>query len=361
MMIYLSLFVFTVFYAISAYIDSGSKINAEKTLGILACLVLTFLAGNRDPASWADTEVYLYSFSEVPSAPSFSFSEKPIGYTEKGFSFLGSLLKVFTSDGTVYLFFIAALSIFILFADIRKYSIFPLVGLCCYIARFYMNRNMIQIRAGLSYAILLYAIQYITVKDWKRYFLVVALATTLHHSALVAVPLYFFCNMVKPKRWHVIVVLVLSFVIGAAGQGIVHRFVEDNSSDMSIDAYTQKGGYATYYQGAGLSNPMIYFEVVLLLVYTFAEKKLKEVDENYYAIRMAYLYSTAFLICFCSYKVLASRTASIYATLEYCVIPSLIYIVPRKNRPLAFAIAGVLLLLVFKMYLNQQFQLMGNS
>lgn len=358
-MVYLSLFVFTVFFAVSAYIDSGSNIKAEKTLGILACLVLTFIAGNRDPASWADTEVYLYSFSEVPSAPSFSFSDEPIGYTEKGFSFLGSLLKVFTSDGTVYLFFIAALSIFILFADIRKYSVFPLVGLCCYIARFYMNRNMIQIRAGLSYAILLYAIQYITAKDWKRYFLVVAIASMMHHSALVAVPLYFFCNLVKPKRWHVIAVLVLSFVIGATGQGVVHRFVEDNSSDMSIDAYTQKGGYATYYQGAGLSNPMIYFEVVLLLIYTFAEKKLKAIDENYYAIRMAYLYSTAFLICFCSYKVLASRTASIYATLEFCIIPSLIFATPHKKRPIVFAITGIVLVFIFSMYLNQQLMTMG--
>ena len=349
----IAIIAFLVFYIISVSVDSHFNFKLQKRIGIVACLVLTFIAGRRDVTFWPDTGVYVLAFYKVPNIFSFSLNDTPYGYEEKGFALLGSLLKVFTNNGTAYLFFIAALSVFILYEDLRKYSIYPLIGLCCYIARFFMNRNMIQIRAGLSYAILLFAIQYITKKDWKRYFLIVAIAYTIHQSALIAIPLYFFCNWIKPRKWHVFVVIIIAFVVGIAGQEFVHNIVEDNATDLNVEVYTERGGYKSYYEGQGLKNPMIYFETILLLIYTLAENKLRLVDKNYYVIRMAYLYSTAFLISFCTYKVLASRTSSIFATLEFCVIPSLIYAVPKRNRIVAFEVTGVALLLIFRMYLMQ--------
>lgn len=61
--------------------------------------------------------------------------------------------------------FIGALSMFFLYKDLKKYSIYPLIGLCAYISRFFINRNLSQIRAGLAYLIVIWGIKYIHEKN----------------------------------------------------------------------------------------------------------------------------------------------------------------------------------------------------
>ena len=113
----------------------------------------------------------------------------------------------------------------------------------------------------------------------------------------------------------------------------VHTLVEDNASDLSIGVrYTDAGGEKAQLEGLGMRNPMIYFQCFILLFYTFLEKRLAPLNKYYYIIRNAYLYSTMILICFCTYKVLSARTSSMFATLEFAIIPSLIYMFNKKNR-----------------------------
>ena len=197
------------------------------------------------------------------------------------------------------------------------------------------------------------SIKYIFEKDWKRYFLIVFIAWTLHRSCIVAIPLYFVCNWIHVKKWHVYVALAISFMVGIFGQGFVHSIVEDNASDLSIgDRYVDAGGEKLQLEGLGMRNPMIYFQCFILLTYTLLEKRLAPLNKYYYILRNAYLYSTMILICFCTYKVLSARTSSMYATLEFAIIPSLIYLFNKKNRMLAFVITGIALTYIFYLYMG---------
>ena len=278
---------------------------------------------------------------------------EPYGYREKGFYFLQVVIKTLIDNVTVFFLFISALSFYFLYKDIKQFSIFPLIGLCAYIARFIIGRNFVQMRAGLAYAILMLSIKYIFEKDWKRYFLIVFIAWLFHRSCIVAIPLYFVCNWIHVKKWHVYVALAFSFLIGIFGQGYVHLIVEDNAGDLNIgDRYVDAGGEKAQLSGLGIRNPMIYFQCFILLMYTFLEKRLAPLNKYYYILRNAYLYSTMILICFCTYKVLSARTSSMYATLEFAIIPSLIFMFNKKNRLLAFAITGVILTVIFNMYLR---------
>ncbi len=208
-----------------------------------------------------------------------------------------------------------------------------------------------QIRAGLAYAILMLSIKYILEKDWKRYFLIVFIAWLFHRSCIIAIPLYFVCNWIKVKKWHVYVALAVSFLIGVFGQGFIHSIVEDNATDLNIGTrYTDAGGEKLQLEGLGMRNPMIYFQCFILLSYTLLEERLAPLNKYYYILRNAYLYSTMILICFCTYKVLSARTASMFATLEFSIIPSLIYMFNRKNRQIAFFATGLALTAIFYMY-----------
>ena len=320
---------------------------------ILACIVLAIGTGFRD-LSWSDTGVYVLSFqSFTPNLYDFSFSDKPFGYSEKGFYLLQVIVRTLTDNYTIFFLIVSLLTFYFLYKDFRFYSIFPLISLCTYIARFIIGRNFIQIRAGLAYAILMLSIKYIFEKDWKRFFLIVFVAWLFHRSCIVAIPLYFVCNWFNVKKWHIYVALVFSFLVGIFGQEFVHSLVEDNASDLNIGIrYTDAGGEAKQIEGLGMRNPMIYFQCFILLAYTLLEERLAPLNKYYYIIRNAYLYSTMILICFCTYKVLSARTSSMYATLEFVIIPSLIFMFNKKNRMFAFAITGIILTVIFNMYLR---------
>ena len=336
----------------AVYLETKGNKNRNAVL-VLACIVLAFLAGFRD-SSWPDTGVYVWSFqNHTPSLFDLTLSDKPYGYSEKGFYFLQVLIRTITDNYTVFFLVVSVISFFFLYKDFKQYSIFPLVGLCAYIARFYIGRNFIQMRAGLAYAILMLSIKYIFEKDWKRFFLIVFIAWLFHRSCIIAIPLYFICNWVKVKKWHVIVALVISFAIGILGQGFVHSLVEDNASDLNVGLrYTDAGGEKIQLEGLGMRNPMIYFQCFILLTYTFLEKRLAPLNKYYYIIRNAYLYSTMILICFCTYKVLSARSSSMYATMEFAIIPSLIYLFNKKNRMFAFFITGIALTFIFYFYMG---------
>ena len=316
-----------------------------------SCMALAFMAGLRD-LSWADSGVYAESFFRSPNLFHFSFSDTPYGYSEYGFYLIGVIVKTFTTNYHFFFLVVSFLSFYFINKGLKELSVFPLIGLCAYVSRFIFGRHFIQVRAGLAYAILMLGIKYIYKKDWKRYFLIVFVAWLFHRSAIIGVPLYFFCNWVKVKKWHIVIVLIVSFLIGIFGQGFMHTLVEDNASDLNIVSYSEAGGDSRQLSGLGILNPMIYFQSLILLAYTFLEEKLSKRNKLYYVIRTAYLYSTVILICFCSYKVLSARTSTVYATLEFAIIPSMIYLFNKKNRMFSLWVTGIVLTGIFYMYYN---------
>lgn len=346
--------VFFIFFFVAVSFELQKNKKNRDTMLILACIVLAIGVGFRDIYIWPDTLVYAWSYQyHTPNIFDFSFSDTPYGYNEKGFYLLQVITKTLTNNPTVFFCLISILTFYFLYKDFKQYSIFPLIGLCVYIARFIIGRNFVQIRAGLAYAILMLSIKYIFERNWKRYFLIVFIAWMFHRSCIVAIPLYFICNWVNVKKKHVYIALGISFFIGIFGQELVHRLVEDNASDLNIgDRYTDAGGETKQLEGLGMRNPMIYFQCFILLAYTLLEERLAPLNKYYYILRNAYLYSTMILICFCTYKVLSARTASMYATLEFVIIPSLIYMFNKKNRYFAFLATGIILTVIFNMYLK---------
>ena len=339
------LFLYVAFYLFALYAE-GLQPRIKRYWLMAICLVLAFLAGTRDPNSWADTGVYVESFLDyTPSISELTQYSQPFGYAEMGFYYFGVVVKTLTSNVVIYLLVVALLSFFFLYKAFDKYCLYPIFGVCAYVSRFYLNRNFVQIRAGLSYAIILMAVQYITKRDWKRYFAWVFVAYLFHHSAIIAVPVYFLC-MLDIKKKHIVMGLGMAFVIAAFFSNVVRSMVADNASDLSVDTYVTE----EYQREWGLSNPMIYFQTFLLLVYTFTEDRMRLTTSHYLTIRNAYFYSTLILITLSCYTALSGRVSSQFATLEMVIIPSIAYSFLRRDRWIAYLSMGAALTAIF--YLN---------
>ena len=338
------IYLYVAFYLFALYAEGLQTRNKRYWL-IAICTVLAFLAGTRD-SSWPDTEVYIESFlSYTPTISDLTQYSQPFGYAEMGFYYIGVVVKTFTSNVAIYFLVIALLSFFFLYKAFDNYCLYPIFGVCAYVSRFYLNRNFVQIRAGLSYAIILMAVQYITKRDWKRYFAWVFVAYLFHHSAIIAVPVYFLC-MLDIKKKHIVMGLGMAFVIAAFFSNVVRSMVADNASDLSFDTYVTE----EYQREWGLSNPMIYFQTFLLLVYTFTEDRMRLTTSHYLTIRNAYFYSTLILITLSCYTALSGRVSSQFATLEMVIIPSIAYSFLKKDRWIAYLVMGAALTAIF--YLN---------
>lgn len=337
-----------IFFYLFALLAEQMKSIDKRNVLIVTCVVMTFLAGTRDPSRWADTSVYVGSFVNYTNTIfEWSSLDQPWGYTEYGFYFLGVIFKTFSSNATAYLTFIAALSFIFMYKNFRRYCYYPLFGVAAYISRFYLARNFIQIRAGLSYAIILWAVQYISKRDWKRYFLWIFIAYQFHESAILAVPLYFLC-MINIKKWHIWAGIAIAFILGGVFTEPMRNLVADYASDIA-STYVQD----EYQREWGLLNPVIYFQLAVLYLYTQNEEVLKKTSEDYYTMRTAYFYSTFILISLSMYTALSGRTSSMFATLEMAIIPPIINTLSKKNRSIAYIGLGIVLTGLFFMNVSK--------
>lgn len=336
---------YILFYIFALFAEE-TKGKTKIVILMATCVALALMAGFRDIYRWPDTLVYAASFNEYThSFFELTSEDKPFGYDDYGFYYLGVFFKTFSNNVTGYLLFIAGLTFIFLYKDFKRYCYYPLLGVCAYVSRFYFARNFIQIRAGLSYAIVLWAVQYITKKDWKRFFFWVLVAMQFHKSALLAAPLYFLC-MIRIKKWHIVVGIIIAFILGGVFTEPIRLMVSGYASDMKVATYVTK----EYQREQGLLNPMIYFQLIILFVYTFNEKVLKWTSNDYFTIRTAYFYSTFILISLSMYTALSGRTSSMFSTLEMAIIPTMVNTFVKKNRIVAYIGMGVTLSIIFYLY-----------
>lgn len=335
-----SLYIFFYIFAIAA---EQLKQKDKQILLMIICVVMALLAGMRD-YTWPDTIAYVMCFEDY-TKPLYEWSQidEPFGYSEYGFYFLGVIFKTFSTNTTLYLIFIAALTFIFMYKDFKRYCYYPLFGVAAYISRFYLARNFIQIRAGLSYAIILWAVQYISKRDWKRYFFWILIAYQFHTSAVLAVPLYFLC-MINIKKWHIWTGIAIAFILGGVFTGFMRGLVAEYASDIA-STYVEEG----YQREWGLLNPVIYFQLAVLYLYTQNEEVLKYTSEDYYTMRTAYFYSTFILISVSMYTALSGRISSMFATLEMAIIPPILNTFSKRNRSIAYVGMGIVLTAIFYM------------
>lgn len=337
--------IFLLYYLFCCHVDIQKKYR--DIVLILSCFFLSIIVGCRS-MEWPDTTIYADSFKYTSTIPEYSVSDTPFGYDEVGFYFLTSLIRTFTSNCTLYFIVISGITFIFLYKSLRRYAIYPLVGLCVYIARFLLSRNMMQIRAALAIAVIVYALRYVAERNFKKYFIYVAIGSLLHYSILSALPFYWF-NKIPFSRKTVFMMTVGAFVVAAMSSSLIHNMIGKYSIMLDIaTSYTVDS--SAYSIGKGLVNPMIYFQTFILLVYTFLERKLKCIVPLYETVRNGYLYSTIILILLSSFNVLSGRISTIFSTMEMFMIPEFFVAFRPKVKLLVSLGIGVMIAGFF--YLN---------
>lgn len=337
---------FVVFYLFSIGADGQYK-KMRNYILLLSCLMMAFFAGTRNPMLWSDTFVYLDDFAFANDIFHYSFLDRPHGYSEGGYHFLVVVIKTFTDNPTAYFMVISILTFLFLYKSLQRYSIYPMLGLCIYISRFMIGRNMMQIRACLAIAIIISFTYFVKEKKWWAYFLVLLLCYNLHHTAIVAAPLLLLSVLgYHISKRQIYYGLLISSVIAQFYGGAVKSWVTSSDYIMNMaDSYLQEGSEKAF--SNDLTNPVIWFQTIVLLIFTYYEDRFKKLTDYYYIYRNAYFMSTVMLIVLCQYAVVAARTSTLFATFECMIIPFFLTLFKKNERNVPYAIIGAGLILLF--------------
>lgn len=327
----------TLFFILCVII-SGYGRRKQMEFLVFSLVVYTLLITFRDASVWSDTRGYMTSFKfYTKNLYDFSFHDTIVGYTERGFYMIGVVVKTFTRNERVYLFVVAAISMVMLFTDLRRYAVYPLMALCLYMARFGFGRHFVQIRAGLAILMVIAGMRYVTNRQLWHYLAVVVTASFFHASALIALPAYFL-NSIALRKKHVVIILVVTWIMASVNATYIRKHVTRWSvqTEMAQSYTNMKNTQKSV--GRGLHNPMLIYQSTLLLLLTFSEGRVRNQTPHYITLRNGYLYSTVWLILLSEFHVLSARGSTITATYECFFLP-LFFGAARGNERIISVIA----------------------
>ena len=236
-------------------------VKPSKLFIILTVSMLAVVSGLRN--NIGDTFFYMYGYEINDFSWSYIFSNKDFG-----FSILQKILKSISQDPQILIFTTAVISNILVVVILYQYSRLIELSLYVYITGGLYLVSMNGIRQFLAASILFAATRYIINGNWKKYMLVVLFAATLHQSALILIPIYFF---VRQKAWS-----NMSYLFIAAAVVVVIGYQEFSSFLFSAMETTVYGHYSEFAEG-GANFIRVGVSAFPLLVAYLGRDRFKEI------------------------------------------------------------------------------------
>lgn len=263
MLIYLLLIVAILFLG---FILSKKRKTVYVTM---ICILMSLISGFRHYTIGNDTPAYLRTHNVVINEGFGAFNKSRL---EPGYIMLNNISASITDDFNFFLLLMALITNIAIGIFITRHSKNPVLSLLLFILfRFFFNEMNIM-RQFLSISLILYGVDYIKKRKILKYLMVVLLASTIHYSALFALPIYFlYRKHIGPRTK-----LMLSIV------AIVAFFLLDKVLSILTARIGLYGGYVEEYIDsnkigsilAAAMSAFMYF--YCLMVY----KKYKSEDTN---------------------------------------------------------------------------------
>ena len=173
-------------------------------------------------------------------------------------------LQRITDDPQLFIFITALITNILIVIVLYKYSRMFELSLYVYITYGMYLTSMNGIRQFLAAAIVFTATKYLFNGDWKKYIVVVLVASTFHQSALILLPIYF---LVRRKAWtqETFMILLLSVIM-------VMGFNQFTAVLFSAIEDTQYSEYQNFDEGGANVIRVAVYAIPLILAYLGREK-----------------------------------------------------------------------------------------
>lgn len=286
MPIYISGLVITVILA-----SVLNRLKANKWVTItLVSIPLVCIAGVRWKVG-TDFVTYYSTFTEIPNySLSFIFGSTYSDFIpfERGFSLLVWLIGVINKNPQFIIFITSLINVVTVVVALRKYSHNFSLSIYLYITSMIYFSAFNGIRQWIASVIIFIAFKYLVNRNLKKYVIFVLIASMIHISSLIMIPVYFIVNF-KPFGKKIIIIAVTI--------GIISVFLQPLLQNLEVLTFdTRYSGYMSISEDDdGVNIFRVLVSVVPVILSFILYNKLAEDKENKFLINFSTL---NFLILF---------------------------------------------------------------
>lgn len=216
---------------------NNRKVNA--LFVIVMSLQLIIINGLKHVNVGTDTQRYLKRFMAISEEEKIDFRNPEVGYD--------LLQKLLISININFNQFLLLISIFIyvlLGYMIYKYSRNLLISYLAFYGLGFLTFTFTGIRQSIAVLLVLFSYKYIIERNFKIYIILTLLATLVHSSAIIAVPMYYIAH-IKWSRFKVLflaIIMSLSYLLRYRIGGYLTVLYYDDTASGILEKYQVSEG-----------------------------------------------------------------------------------------------------------------------
>ena len=314
-------------------------------------MVMFMMAAFRDHLGGSDYEMYELFYSKVVGVGDYlRGSYEPYYRTksvESGFVFLSSMIRSidFTHGPYLFMFVIALITFSIFIPSLKEYTPYFYIAIFFYMYKAYFWHDFTLARQAVAIAFFTYSIRFVKRREYWKYIVLNLLALSMHHSAVILLPLCFFLN----HKFSVRTILI------AMSVAIVVSLIGPTLYEMSMRLTETIGlgkRLALYASETGRINPLNFIEIFVILFCALFYREYYEQKEPYFNIFLnLFMVSSFIVIAFSSFDIF-SRFKE-YFVIAYMMLVSYMvgHVRSNRNRWIIFAFLSVYIIMGYFRYI----------
>ncbi|SEC06947.1 EpsG family protein [Paenibacillus sp. GP183] len=297
-------------------------IQPNKFLVFMVIAIMVLVSGLRKGIG--DTFFYMHSYAIT------HFSWEDIGFkADFGFNILQLLLQQVSNDPQILIFIVALITNVLILIVLYKYARLFELGIYVYITSGLFLVSMNGIRQFLAAAIAFAATKYIFSGSWIKYIVVILIASTIHQSALILIPVYF---IVRRKAWTNQTYILLSVAVI-----LVIGFTQFSEALFTVIKDTKYSEYQNMeLQGANFLRVVV-LAVPIVFAFFGREKLRKIFPGSDYVVNMSLINLVFMLIS--TQQWIFARFSIYFGLYNLILIPWVVKLfVPKEQKLIYYAI-----------------------
>lgn len=238
---------------------------------------------------------------------------------ERGYLFLSIIFSQMGFTYYTFVLFFSGLSISVLTGFIYKNFKYPSLFLMYYFARFFLARDMGQVRGGFAGVILLFAIPYVQKKQFLKFLAIVFLASLFHISAWVFLLVYILNELIDKVTFkNTLILLSCALFCGV--------ILQINSLYLwAVPEFARSYFVSPYYtDGPWLLYPILWLQLIILFSSLFIINH-KTRDEKVNLLMKIYLIAPCVLIASGRLWTVGGRLSGFFILVEGMLLPYLFF------------------------------------
>lgn len=320
---FITLFITMFLSIIGTRLNKKNNNKPTKLFVFFIILVLVLISGFRDLTYiGGDEAVYRIEFKAI------SYNPDMVNNLDKEFVFyyIIYILTLISSNSQILIFICALITNILIVLTLYKYSKHFTFSLFLYISLGMYFTSFNIMRQYLALSICFWAIRYIFDKKTIKYCICILIASLIHSSAIILIPIYFICRLLqfKNKYWLFLMITIIIAIFFDKFMGMLQSFSNNNLYSNYADWY--------FNEKKGVNLIRIIVSIMPCFFMLINKKEIIRDDDNKFLLYFSVLAAGISIIS--ANFIYVARINPYFSIINLLLYPQILDIVSNRDKKL---------------------------